>query len=377
MIAGCPGQRCSTTRTSLVPCLCVAALWLASCDGSPSPLTVAARGAALGCPITPSTTVTFYGETGTGGVESHSRSWVIHFLDWWRAHDPAVEPVELKAAELTGGCALTSYPGLRLHIQPGGNAYDQQATLGAAGRATINAYLDQGGAYLGICAGFYYAASDYYWKGTLYAWPHLLGRFPTVEGEITAIADFDQPPGYAVTGVSSGHRMLYYGGPTRGLAKTALGHPGQTLLTYTAVPGQLPAAIRHGKLLLSSVHPEAFEGDGITGLTTAEREANYRWLAQTINAVAGTSFKVPGGAPDAGTADSRAGGVEGGATPDRSAAPDHGAPDREGSPPGAGGGGCGLASSASPPGVSSPFLWLLALLALLRRPLHREQHVAS
>ena len=35
------------------------------------------------CPINDDTNIVFYGETGFGGVGDLSRSWTIHFLDWW------------------------------------------------------------------------------------------------------------------------------------------------------------------------------------------------------------------------------------------------------------------------------------------------------
>ena len=47
------------------------------------------------CPITSDTNIVFYGETGFGGVGTLSRSWVIHFLDWWKAQDPSIKYVEL------------------------------------------------------------------------------------------------------------------------------------------------------------------------------------------------------------------------------------------------------------------------------------------
>jgi len=41
------------------------------------------------------------------------------------------------------------------------------------------------------------------------------------------------------------------------------------------------------------VHAEAYEGVGISGLTTSQRIENYKWLANNLNGVAGTSFVVP------------------------------------------------------------------------------------
>jgi hypothetical protein len=45
------------------------------------------------------------------------------------------------------------------------------------------------------------------------------------------------------------------------------------------------------------VHLEAFENDESTGLGTADRIENYRYLATLINRVAQTNFKIPGGSP--------------------------------------------------------------------------------
>ena len=54
---------------------------------------------------------------------------------------------------------------LDLLIMPGGTAYGIQNTLEEEGKAAITAYLDQGGNYVGFCAGGYYMARGYYWKG--------------------------------------------------------------------------------------------------------------------------------------------------------------------------------------------------------------------
>ena len=50
------------------------------------------------CPIQSDTNVVFYGETGTGGVGTVSKSWVIHFLDWWKSYDSNVKYVILSSA---------------------------------------------------------------------------------------------------------------------------------------------------------------------------------------------------------------------------------------------------------------------------------------
>ncbi len=248
---------------------------------------------AAACPITTSTNVVVYGQTGTGGVGDLSKSWMTHFFDWWKSQDPSVNYMFLTSANIKSDCNLASYPNLKLYVQPGGDAYKQQKTLSSAGKNNILGFIDSGKAYLGTCAGWYYASNDYYWQGSYYNWPNLLMRFPTVEGSITSIADYDVPPGYAMTTLSNGQHMIYYGGPTRGWMDTPNTYPGTMLTSFAAIPNSLPAAIRNGNMLLTSVHAEAYENDGISGLSTAQRVENYKWLANAINDAAGTSFYVP------------------------------------------------------------------------------------
>ena len=245
------------------------------------------------CPIQADTNVVFYGETGFGGVGDLSRSWITHFFDWWKQQDPSIKYVILDSGDVKYDCNLNNYPNVKVYVQPGGNAYYQQKKLGTAGKTNINSYIDSGRGYVGICAGFFYAAGDYYWQGQYYNRPDLLGKFPTVEGSITDIADYDQNPGYALTSVSNGNSMIYYGGPTRGWRQTSSTFPGQALLSFTNIPGDLPASIESDNMLLMTAHAEAYENDGIQGLTTDQRVNNYIWFANSINSVAGTNFNVP------------------------------------------------------------------------------------
>ncbi len=246
------------------------------------------------CPIKLDTNVVFYGETGFGGVGTPSRSWMIHFLDWWKVQDSSINYVELDSGDVKTDCNLASFPNLKLYIQPGGNAYYQQNKLGQEGKNSILNYLNNGGHFFGTCAGFFYAAGDYWWQDEFYNHPYLLGLFPTVEGSIREIADYDGNPGYALTSLSNGFNAIYYGGPTRGYEYTSLaGTPGIIDSTYTEYGNGMPAVIKNGNMLLTSVHLEAYENDGITGLTTVDRIENYKYLANLLNEVAGTSFYVP------------------------------------------------------------------------------------
>ncbi|MEK6917959.1 MAG: BPL-N domain-containing protein [Nanoarchaeota archaeon] len=216
-----------------------------------------------------------------------------HFLDWWKQQDLSVKYAILDANDIKSDCNLVNYPNVKVYIQPGGNAYYQQKQLGSVGKTNINNYINSGRGYVGICAGFYYAAGDYYWQGSYYNWPNLLNKYPTVEGSITNIADYDSSSGYALTTLSNGEQMIYYGGPTRGWRQTPSSFPGQALMSFASISNNLPASIEYNNMLLMSVHAEAYENDGIYGLTTNQRVRNYIWFANAINNVSGTSFYVP------------------------------------------------------------------------------------
>lgn len=239
------------------------------------------------CPITQTTDFVYY--TGSGS-STLSQSWMNHFLTWWKQQDPTVDFQGLSAAQVSA-CTFQNYPELDMYIQPGGDAYQQQRSIGSTGKAKINSFINNGGAYFGPCAGWYYASPSYYWQDRFYNHANLLGAYPmTIEGSIREVADYDVNPGYTVTSLSNGHRALYWGGPTIGYEYTSnpLG-----IVDARFNYRDLPAVVKYNNMLLTSVHLEAYENDGFTGLSTSEREENYKYLANLINEVAGTSFYVP------------------------------------------------------------------------------------
>jgi len=243
----------------------------------------------VSCPIKSTTDFVYYSGSGASKL---SQSWMVHFLDWWKAQDPTIEYMDLSAVEVTA-CDMASFPDLDMYIQPGGNAYLAQRWIRDSGKLRINAFLDSGGSYFGACAGWYFAAGDYVWQDNYYQHANLLGVYPVaVEGSIREIADYDAGSGYAVTQLDNGHKALYWGGPTVGYEYT----PAESVAGVVDARFQfrgLPAVVKYNNMLLTSVHLEAYENDGFTGLVTADREANYRYLAHSINETAGTGFFVP------------------------------------------------------------------------------------
>jgi len=123
------------------------------------------------CPIQNSTTVAVF--KGTGAA-SDCVSWETHFWDWWGAANPGkLETVFLLNAQLQRECQLANYPNLRMYVQPGGNAYDQQHTgIKSTGKANILSFINKGKGhtYIGTCAGWFVTTKDYWWQGQHFRW---------------------------------------------------------------------------------------------------------------------------------------------------------------------------------------------------------------
>ena len=102
----------------------------------------------------------------------------------------------------------------------------------------------------------------------------------------------------------------YWGGPTIGYNSTGKAVPNgaRVLASFTGgapLPAALPAAIayegRYVRALFNSPHPEAQAGVGLTCapplprgcITPAQQLANWRWLAEQLNALLGEAWVVP------------------------------------------------------------------------------------
>eukprot|EP01065_Artemidia_motanka_P044426 TRINITY_DN6321_c0_g1_i1.p2 TRINITY_DN6321_c0_g1~~TRINITY_DN6321_c0_g1_i1.p2 ORF type:complete len:248 (+),score=57.03 TRINITY_DN6321_c0_g1_i1:184-927(+) len=236
------------------------------------------------------------------GAALSCQQWEREYFEWLGLPAVGVTAAQLRDPQCGGRMATT---GVQVFVMPGGNAYDEQLTAGAAGKNHVLRFIKAGGLYLGTCAGWFYAASGYYWQvgeqgGGKFSWPHTLGLYPEVEGSITTVHDYSDTPPYKLTGLSNGLNAIYWGGPTRGWRSTPKsGSPGRVLATYTAVPGDLMAGVHvkdgSGNRLLFSAHLEAIEGVGIenSGLTKADQLANWQFRAQEIRSAAGLTFAIP------------------------------------------------------------------------------------
>lgn len=278
------------------------------------------------CPITNTTNIVYSKVSGVGGA---SLIWVQNLLAWWKAEDLSINYLGLTAVDIQS-CDLASFNNLRVYINPGGDAYNQLTSLGAAGTAHIKEFVtrDQSSpsAYVGFCAGGYMAAHDYLWE-TMYEGPGYynyatvppLSIFPhTVEGSLVDVND-DQfgdqfSSKFRMVNVSNGHRMLYYGGSTFGYNGVAdfadksspLYDPKiEVLIYYSDFYGHnavnIPAAWKYGNIVLTSVHPEADDCTPMqdsdcppTGTVPAQDYLRNRaWICKYINDASQSKFNVP------------------------------------------------------------------------------------
>ena len=90
------------------------------------------------CPITANTTVVIY--TGVG-VPDDCQQWETKFFQWWKKAEPAVNFVYVSGPQLHSMCDLKEYTGLKIYVQPGGNAYEQQNSIKDAGKANVRKCL--------------------------------------------------------------------------------------------------------------------------------------------------------------------------------------------------------------------------------------------
>jgi len=228
-----------------------------------------------------------------------------HVLDWKRLTHERIDARVLNSTVLQD-----RYRALCI---PGGYAYDYKLSISAAGERQIRDFVDSGGAYIGICAGAYYASADVYWEGASY--PYSLSLF---RGQAFGPLENISPwPDYALTTISLNQRnavtarqqssftTLYFGGPAF--------HPDTDMVVDTLATWNehhnYPAIISfergNGRVLLIGPHLEIEEnssrdgGDFADELDDPETEWGLLWalldwaLGATVTDTAAHTTIIP------------------------------------------------------------------------------------
>lgn len=166
---------------------------------------------------------------------------------------------------------------------PGGWAADYKRDINAAGRQNIRNLVGNGGAYIGMSAGAYYACDDVVWEGKPYAYPLDLFIGDCI-GPIDEIAPW---PNYVMTTMNidqthpanvyepAQRDILYYGEPY------FVANAGQEMLVFASwkvpsnpsahnKPGIIGFNYGQGRVLLVGPHPEIEEDSNRDGTTFAD-----------------------------------------------------------------------------------------------------------
>ena len=160
-------------------------------------------------------------------------------------------------------------------IHSGGSGSKQGNDLGAEGRKIVRAYIDEGGGFLGVCAGAYLATNDYTWSRNLID-AKVLDRKHWARGTGTVQLDLS-PSGQELFQAEESTLAIYYGqGPL--LARREWDDPKtpdyESLAIYASeiakngAPSGImkgtSAAVRceygKGRVFCFSAHPELTDG---------------------------------------------------------------------------------------------------------------------
>jgi glutamine amidotransferase-like uncharacterized protein len=166
----------------------------------------------------------------------------------------------LMTSDITSGILRTS--GIKLLIMPGGESWTFLSQLGATGAAEILRFTDQGGSYMGFCAGAFYATSNR--EGGVTTGPYGIGllRGTAYDGTslqvdpfIEGMMNFD----FFIRGFPSTYRIVLLGGPSfRYSNEEAESKHIQVLSRFQKIhePAMIAFNYGSGRVFLSGPHPE-------------------------------------------------------------------------------------------------------------------------
>lgn len=174
----------------------------------------------------------------------------------------------LKGADIAGG-ALKDHD---VVIFTGGSGSKQAAGIGEAGRAEVRKFVENGGGYVGICAGAYLACSGFTWSLGVLDAKTVSNKWRRGAGDVKIEV---HAPGAAATGISAGEQTVrYVNGPViqpagredvpdyEALAtfRTELAENGTPKGAMVNTPAWARGAFGKGRVIVSSPHPEQTAG---------------------------------------------------------------------------------------------------------------------
>jgi len=206
-----------------------------------------------------------------------------HMLNWMHIGWQEVDATALNEHGLNG---------FKIFWVPGGWSVPYRQKIQKSGRNAIREFVEDGGTYIGTCAGAYYAARVVIWEGELYDYSYDLNLFKGhANGPINVIAPWPQ---WSMTKVNldtsspinarqpTSLNMLYYGGPEFYPDATQ-----QVILIGVWAATSKPAIISFnygsGKVVLIGPHPEiGWDSETGTWDFNGGHGAQWPWLKQVI-----------------------------------------------------------------------------------------------
>jgi len=156
----------------------------------------------------------------------------------------------------------------RILCIPGGNMYDYAQDISSEGKENIRSFVHDGGGYIGICGGAYFASEKVYWQGSKLPMTPLRLFSGTATGSISEIMDYPKYTMCKVNLMNAEHPItksgrnfewvLYYWGPAlipnANANVTVLGNYDKGNQT-----AMLTFEYGYGKVFLIGTHPEIDE----------------------------------------------------------------------------------------------------------------------
>lgn len=194
--------------------------------------------------------------------------------------------VELVSAESINDNGLE---GFRILCVPGGNMLEYSEDISTKGKENIRSFISEGGGYIGICGGAYFASERVFWRGSQLSMAPLDLFAGIAAGPIDEIMPY---PNYAMCNVSiinhshpitqfepDSETMLYYGGPALIPNEDA----DVTVLGIYDVGNQAAIVAFHygpGNVFLIGTHPEIEENNSRDEVTFADEfdDAGSDWV---------------------------------------------------------------------------------------------------
>lgn len=177
----------------------------------------------------------------------------------------------LSAQQINNGLA-----NFRILCIPGGNLYDYAQDISSEGKENIKSFVHDGGGYIGVCGGAYFASEEVYWQDSKLPMTSL-GLFSgTATGPISEIMAYPNYTMCKVNFMNAEHSItksgqdfewvLYYWGP----ALIPNANANVTVLGNYDIGNQtamLAFEYGYGKVFLIGTHPEIDEDSDRDGVS--------------------------------------------------------------------------------------------------------------